>query len=65
MKYYVTYKIDARFIAEVDADNFDHALEKAVDAFVDADFGVAKEVNGEAIIVVDEDNNLWEYKRYD
>lgn len=49
MKYYVTYKIDARYIAEVEAENIEDAKKKAED------------IDGEQIIV--EDNNgdyVWE-----
>jgi hypothetical protein len=61
MKYYVTYKIDARYIAEVEAENIEEAKQKAEDKFLDADFGNAEDINGEAMII--EDNNgdyVWE-----
>lgn len=61
MKYYVTYKIDARYIAEVEAENVEEAKKKAEGKFLDADFGEAEDIDGEAIIV--EDNNgdyVWE-----
>lgn len=61
MKYYVTYKIDARYIAEVEADNIEEAKKKADGKFLDANFGEAEDIDGEAIIV--EDNNgdyVWE-----
>ena len=61
MKYYVTYKIDARFIAEVEADSIEEAMDKAEDAYMDADFGVAEDIDGESIIVEDEKGNyVWE-----
>lgn len=61
MKYYVTFKIDARYIAEVEANSLEEALEKADDAYMDADFGVAEDIDGEAIIVEDEKGNyVWE-----
>ena len=61
MKYYVTYKIDARYITEVEAENFEEAKKKAENNFIDADFGVAKDIDGEAIIVEDENGNyVWE-----
>lgn len=56
MKYYVTYRIDARFIAEVDANSLDEAFEKAEEEFCDADFGVAEEIVGEEVIVVEDEN---------
>ena len=61
MKYYVTYKINARYIAEVEAENIEEAKQKAEGKFSDADFGEAEDIDGEAIIV--EDNNgdyVWE-----
>ena len=61
MKYYVTYKIEARYIAEVEADSLEEAMEKAESEYIDADFGVAEDIDGEAIIVEDENGNyIWE-----
>ena len=62
MKYYVTYKIDARYIAEVEADNLDEAMEKAEEEFIDAYFGSAEDIDGEKIIVEDENGNyVWKH----
>jgi phosphomannomutase len=61
MKYYVTYKIEARYIAEVEAENLEEAMEKAESEYIDADFGAAEDIDGEAIIVEDENGNyVWE-----
>lgn len=61
MKYYVTYRIDARFVAEVEADSLEEARNKAEEKFSDADFGVAQDIDGEDIIVEDENGNyVWE-----
>ena len=61
MKYYVTYKIDARYVTEVEADNLEEAMKKAEDKYMDADFGVAEDINGKQIIVEDENGNYaWE-----
>lgn len=61
MKYYVTYKIDARYIAEVEAENIEEAKEKAEDKYLGADFGVAEDIDGEAIIIEDENGDyVWE-----
>lgn len=61
MKYYVTYKIDARYIAEVEAENLEEAKKKAEDKFLDADFGEAEDIDGEAIIIEDENGDyIWE-----
>lgn len=61
MKYYVTYKIDARYVAEVEAETLEEAKEKAESEYMDADFGVAEDIDGEAVIVEDENGNfVWE-----
>ena len=61
MKYYVTYKFEARYIAEVEADNIKEATEKADDEYCNADFGVAEDINGEIIIIEDKNGNyVWE-----
>lgn len=61
MKYYVTYSIDARFVAEVEADTPDEAKRKAEAEYIDADFGAAQDIDAEPIIVEDENGNyVWE-----
>ena len=61
MKYYVTHKLDARYIAEVEANSVEEALKKAECKYIDADFGAAEDIDGEAIIVEDENGNfVWE-----
>lgn len=61
MTYYVTYKLGARFIAEVDAGSLEEAKAKAAEKFSDADFGKAEDIDGEPIIVEDERGNyVWE-----
>lgn len=61
MKYYVTSKIEARYIAEVEAESLEEAMEKAESEYIDADFGVAEDIEGEKIIVEDENGNyVWE-----
>lgn len=60
-KYYVTYRVDARYIAEVDADNIDEAIKAGNAAFRDADFGEAEDIDGDAINVQDDNGNfVWE-----
>jgi len=60
-KFYVTYKIEARYIAEVEAENLEEAKSKAESEYIDADFGKAEDIDGEAIIVEDENGNyVWE-----
>ena len=61
MKYYVTYRITARYIAEVEADSLEEARKKAEREYWDADFGVAEDIDGKDIIVEDENGNyVWE-----
>ena len=61
MTYYVTYKIEARFIASIKADSIAEALEAAKDRFTDADFGEAEDIDGEPIIIENENGNyVWE-----
>lgn len=61
MKYYVTYKFEARYVAEVEADNLKEAMKKAEEEYLDADFGSAEDIDGEPIIVEDETGNyIWE-----
>lgn len=62
MKFYVTYKIDARFVAEVEAENEAEARKKSLDNFMETDFGTAEDVSGYPIIVEDENENIvWEH----
>lgn len=61
MKYYITYKIEARYIVEVKADNLEEARNKASKEFFNADFGVAESIKGKDIIIEDEHGNyIWE-----
>lgn len=60
-KYWVTYKVEARYIAEVEANDIEEAKAKAESEYIDADFGVAEDIDGEDIIVEDEKGNfVWE-----
>lgn len=61
MKYYATFVVDTRYIAEVEADSLEEAKEKAEDAFSGADFGVAGNIDGELAVIEDEDGDyVWE-----
>lgn len=61
MKYYITYKFEARYVAEVEADNLEEAMKEAESEYIGADFGAAEDIDGEAIIVEDENGNyVWE-----
>lgn len=61
MKYYLTYAIDARFIAAVEADNLDEALKKAEDLYGDADFGEIDAI-GKEIIMIEDENGDYVYE---
>lgn len=51
MKYYITYAVEARYCTEVEADNMEEAMAKAEENWFNADFGEAKDVDGEQIVV--------------
>lgn len=60
-KFWVTYKIDARFVAAVDATDIQSALVAAQSEYENADFGEVSVIDGVAIIIEDEDGNyVWE-----
>lgn len=59
--FYVTYKINARYVAEVEADDVEDAKKQAQYAWESADFGEAADIDGEPIMVEDQDGNyVWE-----
>jgi hypothetical protein len=61
-RFYVTYRVEGRFIAAVDAESIEGAKKLAEEAFDWASFGELDEiVEGEPIIVEDDkDNIVWE-----
>ena len=62
MKYFVTFNVEAKYTAVVEADSLEDALEKANDNFSDADLGECEEIDGEPIFVGDaHDKTLWSY----
>ena len=61
MKYYVTFRVEGRYIAAVEADSVEKAIEKANEEYLDADFGLLQDIDGEPIIAEDENENyVWE-----
>lgn len=61
MKYFVKYRFEACYTAEVEADNLEEARKKAEEAYINADFGQAEDIDGEAVAVEDETGNfVWE-----
>jgi len=62
-EFYVTYRIEGRYVAKVLAKDLEEALDKAEDKYCLADFGVLPDeyIDGEPIIVEDQDGNfVWE-----
>lgn len=60
-KYHVTYRLNARYIAEVAAENIEEAIATANHSFSEADFGAAEDIDGTAVNVQDANGNfLWE-----
>lgn len=61
MKYYISFAVEGRYIAGIEANSYYNAKKKAEQEFSNADFGELRDVDGEAIIVEDEDGNyVWE-----
>ena len=62
--YYVRYHFNARFTAEVKNDNDfdrDEIIKKADESYIEADFGEAEDIDGEAAVIENENGNyLWE-----
>ncbi len=50
--YYVTFKVEGRYVAEVQADSIEDAKAKANDKYFDEDFGALSDIDGEPIFVV-------------
>ncbi len=61
MRYWVTFKIEGRYVAVVDADSVEEAINEAHDEYIDADFGPLQDIDAEPIIAQDEnDYFVWE-----
>ena len=61
MKYYISFAVEGRYTAEVEADSYYNAKKKAEQEFSNVDFGELSDVDGEAIIVENENGNyVWE-----
>lgn len=60
-QYYVTYRIEGRFVCKVNARTEEDARKLSVEKFCDADFGELSDINGYPVIVEDEEGNfVWE-----
>lgn len=63
MKYYVTYRVDARYTVGVDANSLDEAFKLAEENYIDADFGEISDVVSEDVIIVEDSNGNFVYER--
>jgi hypothetical protein len=60
-EYYVTYKIEARYVAAVEAESLEEARKKAEEMYENTDFGEMECIAGDQIMIEDEDGNyVWE-----
>ena len=57
MLYFVTFKIEGRFVTAVHAQNLEKAKRKAIYKYEDADFGELNDIEGEVIMVEDNKGN--------
>ena len=55
--YYVTFRIDGRFVTKVTAENLEEAKKEALEQYYDADFGVLECVDSDIVVVEDEQGN--------
>lgn len=60
MTYYVTIKVDGRYVAQVEADTIEEARKLGFEEFTTANLNEMEVVKSEGIIVEDEDNIVWE-----
>ena len=60
--YYVKMRISARYTACVKAKSIDEAKQKANDAFTEADFGAAEDIDAETVAIEDE-NGIFVYEK--
>ena len=59
--YWVTYKIDGRWVTHVKAKSLEEAFDKAENMYCSADFGELSDIGGYAVIVEDDKGNfVWE-----
>lgn len=60
MTYYVTIKVDGRYVAQVEADTIEEARKLGFEEFITANLNEMEVVKSEDIIVEDEDDIVWE-----
>lgn len=61
MTYYVTYAVDGRFTAEVEADSIEEAKAKAEYQYYDANFGQLECIDAYPVNCEDEEGNLTDF----
>lgn len=57
-RYYVTLKVDARYVAAVEGNSVDDAINKAKCEFVDCDLNSSEVVGSKVVVVKDESDNI-------
>jgi hypothetical protein len=57
-EFYVTFRIDGRFVTKVTAENLEEAKKTALENYYDADFGSLECVDSEIVIVEDENGSF-------
>ena len=57
-KYYVKFKVESRYVIEVEAENLKEAKKEAEYQFSGADFGESEDIDGEIISVENENGDF-------
>lgn len=52
--YYVTLRVEARYITKVEANDIDEAKRLAMDNWIGADIGDLEDTTGEVVVIEDE-----------
>ena len=52
--YYVTLRVEARYITKVEANDIDEAKQMAMDNWIGADIGDLEDTTGEVVVIEDE-----------
>lgn len=58
MKMYVNMRIEGCFIAEVEANTPEEAIEKSIDNYYEANFGELTDIDRDVVSVEDENGNF-------
>lgn len=57
-KYYVTFKVEAKYVAEVEAKDLEEAMKRAKSQYGCADFGEASDIDAEIVAVESHDRKF-------